>query len=169
MTLLSPQARGSDATGREHERADTEKTTEAVDVESGETDLDALLMSMEPELRPGQFVFVTVSDVGSLPHVDPLASVVEPEGLSLVLHKTQAEELGFAIDFVAAWITLRVHSSLHAVGLTAAVSTRLAEAGMSCNVIAGFHHDHLLVPYDRADEALTVLRELSQQRSTPKV
>ncbi|MGO1385040.1 MAG: ACT domain-containing protein [Arachnia sp.] len=136
---------------------------------SSETDLDALLMSMEPERLPGEFVFVVVSDVNALPRVYPLASVMEPEGLSLVLAKEQAEDVGLAFDFVAAWITLRVHSSLHAVGLTAAVSTRLAESGMSCNVIAGFHHDHLLVPHDRADEALTVLRELSLRISSPVV
>ena len=129
--------------------------------EFGETDLTVLLMGMEPELVAGQFVFVTVPVVASLPRLDPLASVVEPEGLSLVLHKDQADQAGLAYDFVSAWVTLRVRSSLHAVGLTAAVSTALAGAGMSCNVIAGFHHDHLLVPHDRADEAMSVLRGLT--------
>ena len=129
-----------------------------VSAESGETDLTVLLRSMKPELARGQFVFVTVTDIDSLPRLDPFASVVEPEGLSLVLRKGQADQFFLAYDFVAAWIILRVHYSLHAVGLTAAVSAVLARAGISCNVIAGFHHDHLLVPDDRADEALDVLR-----------
>ncbi len=124
---------------------------------SGETDLSVLLSSMAPELASGEFVFVSVRDVQDLPHLDPLASVVEPEGVSLVLTRAQADEAGLHYDFVAAWITLRVHSSLHAVGLTAAVSKALADVGMSCNVIAGFHHDHLLVPHQRAEEALGLL------------
>nr|WP_269151213.1 ACT domain-containing protein [Spelaeicoccus albus] len=64
-------------------------------------------------------------------------------------------------SFVAGWITLQVHSALDAVGLTAAVSTALATAEISCNVIAGNYHDHLLVPIDRLDDALGVLRELT--------
>ncbi len=137
--------------------------------DSGETDLRVLLVSMEPELVAGQFVFVTVADVDSLPRLDPLASVVEPEGLSVVLHKEQADQAGLTYDFVAAWVTLRVRSSLHAVGLTSAVSTALAEAGMSCNVIAGFHHDHLLVPHGRADDALAVLQALTETSGLPAI
>lgn len=136
-------------------------------VASGETDLNVLLLSMEPDLVAGQFVFVTVPNVDISPRLDPLASVVEPEGLSLVLRKDQADQAGLAYDFVAAWVTLRVRSSLHAVGLTAAVSAALAEAGMSCNVIAGFHHDHLLVPHDKADAALDVLRGLTEPAGLP--
>jgi hypothetical protein len=32
-----------------------------------------------------------------------------------------------------------------------------------CNVIAGYHHDHLLVPAEQADVALRVLRKLSSR------
>jgi uncharacterized protein len=80
----------------------------------------------------------------------------------VVVARERADELGLSYDFAAAWITLRVHSALDAVGLTAAVSRALAHAGLSCNVLAGLHHDHLLVPAGRADEALAVLRELSR-------
>lgn len=123
--------------------------------------LDVLLADLRPSLVQGEFVFVIVTDIASMPAVHPYASVVEPEGLSLVLRKEQADEVGLAYDFVAAWVTLRVNSPLQAVGLTAAVSRELAEAGLSCNVIAGFHHDHLLVPHDRADDVLDLLHELS--------
>ena len=116
-----------------------------------------LLSSMEPELIPGEFVFVSTAGVQAPSGLDPLGSVVEPQGLSLVLTREQADEAGLSYDFVAAWITLRVQSSLAAVGLTAAVSTALAGARISCNVIAGFHHDHLLVPHEHAEEALAIL------------
>ena len=66
--------------------------------------------------------------------------------------------------FRSAWITLAVHSDLAAVGLTAAFARALGDAGVSCNVIAGVHHDHLFVPVDRAADALAALHAL-QARS----
>ncbi len=125
---------------------------------SGETDLAVLLATMEPALRPGEYVFVVPDDMHG---VEPEATVREDEGLSAVIARERADALGLGYDYVAAWITLRVHSALEAVGLTAAVIRALADAGLSCNVIAGYHHDHLLVPTDRAEEALAVLRALS--------
>ena len=129
----------------------------------GESELSVLLASMAPELAPGRYVFSTAPAAEVDLRVEVLASVVEPEGLSLLTTQEQADLVGLAYDFVAGWITLRVHSALHAVGLTAAVSRALADAGISCNVIAGYHHDHLLVPIDRAQDALTTLRELASR------
>lgn len=125
---------------------------------SGITDLVELLRTMEPVHVPGEFVFVTVSSIADLPAgMTVHAMVLEPEGISLVLERADAAALGSEPDFVAAWITLRVHSALDAVGLTAAVSAALTGAGISCNVIAGRCHDHLLVPVDRLDDALAAL------------
>jgi uncharacterized protein len=128
----------------------------------GERDLKRLLASLEPVRRAGRFVFAVVDDQASLKDLAPEATVREDEGLAVVLRHEQADRLGIAYDYVAAWITLRVHSALDAVGLTAAISTALADAGLSCNVIAGYHHDHLLVPADGAPEAITVLSDLSR-------
>lgn len=130
-------------------------------VVGGENDLAILLRTMEPLLRSGAFVFVTEPPSGIAPTVEVEATVWEPEGRSLVLRRADAEAHGLGYDYVAAWIVLRVHSSLAAVGLTAAVSRALAEAGISCNVIAGFYHDHLLVPHDEAERALGILRRLA--------
>jgi hypothetical protein len=129
---------------------------------SGERDLNRLLATMEPVLRPGTFVFAVLGDESRLAEVAPEATVREQEGLTVVVARERADELGLAYDYVAAWITLRVHSALDAVGLTGAVSRALAGAGLSCNVLAGAHHDHLLVPAERGHEALEVLRELSR-------
>jgi hypothetical protein len=120
---------------------------------------DDLLRGLDPDLVPGRFVFVSVPEVPL--GVDPVAMVVEPEGRSLVLPAEAADSLGLRYDFEAAMITLRVHSALDAVGLTAAVSSALATAGIACNVIAGYHHDHLFVPYHRAREAVTILGGLA--------
>jgi uncharacterized protein len=127
-------------------------------VTTGEHELAALLASMNPVVVPGEFVFVTVG--ATPPDLEPRATVVEDEGVSLVITREQADERGWEYDFVAAWITLRVHSALDAVGLTAAVSTVLTQEEISCNVIAGRLHDHLLVPWNRSADALQALESL---------
>ena len=131
-------------------------------MESGEKSLGKLLASLAPELLRDEYVFCTLSDgqcreATALP---ALATFWEQEGLSLVLERSQALEHGFADGAVMRGIRLGVHSSLEAVGLTAAVSGRLAERGISANVIAAYHHDYVFVPADRAEEALAALGEL---------
>ncbi|HEY8318685.1 MAG TPA: ACT domain-containing protein [Amnibacterium sp.] len=124
---------------------------------SGERDLAALLRGARPLLAHPAVVLASVADPVGLP---ALATVVEDEGVTVVLRQQDAEERGIPFDWVGAWITLRVHSALDAVGLTGAVSAALAEAGISCNMLAGLHHDHLLVPADRAADALALLASL---------
>ena len=115
---------------------------------------------LRPVRRPGAFVFVTV-DAGDAVAPQAAATVLEDEGRTLVLPREEADRRGLGYDYVAAWITLAVDSALDEVGLTAAFSAALAEAGISCNVLAGVHHDHLLVPEDRAEDAMACLRSLS--------
>jgi len=128
---------------------------------AGERDLRVLLATMSPELRPGRFVFATTAEVPS--GCTPVVVVREDEGVTVVLPQDEADRLGLGHTYVAAMITLRVHSALDAVGLTAAVAHQLAAAGMSCNVVAGYHHDHLFVPVERADEAVDLLRALAAE------
>jgi hypothetical protein len=130
---------------------------------AGVTDLDQLLRSMEPVALEGQYVFVAVEE-DDLRELTYSAMVREHEGPSLVMRRQDADEAGLAYDFVAAWITLEVHSDLEAVGLTAAFATALGDRGISCNVIAGLRHDHLLVPVERKDDALEALRRLGRTR-----
>ncbi|WP_169987047.1 ACT domain-containing protein [Microbispora sp. H10836] len=129
---------------------------------TGETDLPTLLTTMRPRLNPGRYVFTTV-DGDVPPGVRPVVTVAEEEGLTLVLPQRDADAAGLTYDYVTGWITLRVHSALEAVGLTAAFAQALAAAGLSCNVVAGFHHDHLFVPYERVGEAVEVLEDLARR------
>lgn len=92
-----------------------------------------------------------------------VACVRESEGMSVILAEVDAIRLNVPIVFRAAWLTLSVHSDLSAVGLTAAVAAALARAGISCNVVAGTQHDHIFVPYEQADAAMTALLELQQE------
>jgi len=128
---------------------------------AGERELRRLLAGMRPRLAQGSWVVTSVENRTVPAGVRPFATVDEEEGLTLVLRRAEADAAGLPHEFVAALITLEVHSDLAAVGLTAAVSTRLADAGISCNVLAGFFHDHLLVPWERADEAVELLRGLA--------
>lgn len=131
--------------------------------QGGEVDLHILLRSLQPVIVPGEYVFVTVDATDT--RVDctrALAMVRESlETLSLVLPRALADELKLNYSFVACWITLQVHSSLEAIGLTAAVAAALTHEGISCNVIAGHLHDHLLVPTDRISDAERALQRLS--------
>ena len=128
----------------------------------GGRDLGQLLATMSPELRPTRFVFATLPD-GRLPDaVVAVASVREDEGLSVVVDAEQAREHGIDGEFPCAWITLRVHSALDAVGFLAVVTSALAEAGISANAVAGSHHDHLFVPWSRRDAAMAVLDGLTR-------
>ncbi|TWF92049.1 hypothetical protein FHX80_12367 [Streptomyces brevispora] len=130
---------------------------------TAESDLRTLLRDLRPELHPGRYVFATAPD-GVVPAgAAPIVTVGEAEGLTLVLPEPEAVAAGLSHSFPAGWITLRVHSALDAVGLTAAVSLALTDAGISCNVVAGFHHDHLFVPHGRAAEAVTVLKALAAE------
>ena len=129
-------------------------------------DRDAMIAGMRPDLFPGTFVFCSLSDGagdGAL-LAQALASFREEEGLSLLLPLEVAQARGLATDQPMRRITLQVYSSLSGVGLTAAVATALAEAGIPCNMIAATHHDHAFVPADRAEQALAILQDLSRRR-----
>ena len=127
------------------------------------SDLATLLATMRPELNAGVWAWCTLPpDAGP---VDAVATVREAEGTSAVVAEAEAIARGWPIAFRSAWITLRVHSALAAVGLTAAFARALGDAGISCNVVAGVHHDHLFVPVDRAGDAMAALAALQARHA----
>ncbi|MGP9558311.1 ACT domain-containing protein [Psychrobacter sp. AOP7-A1-24] len=129
---------------------------------SGIIDINELLSSMQPALVDELFVFCTVKgELAEYANSAPIATFVETEGLTLVLTKDRADEVGLQYEGLFRQITLTVHSSLEAVGLTAAVSTKLTSKGISANVIAAYYHDHIFVSNDKAEQALSALKELS--------
>ncbi|HEY5273339.1 MAG TPA: ACT domain-containing protein [Acidimicrobiales bacterium] len=125
-----------------------------------EGDLGALLRKLSVTTRPGAWCMV--SGVVLPADVEVQATIVEREGTTSVISCRDASRLGITPEFVMAWLTLDVNSALDAVGLTAAVATALARHGLACNVLAGFHHDHLLVSFDEQDRAIEVLRSLAK-------
>ena len=125
-------------------------------------DLDRLLAGMRPSLQPGRYAFATLPASHALDPQQVIASIREADGVSVVLAEADALALGVPIAFTAAWITLDVHSDLAAIGLTAAFSQALAQAGIGCNVVAGTCHDHLFVAATQAEDAMAVLRALQE-------
>jgi hypothetical protein len=128
---------------------------------TGETDLSVLIKNMTPELNPGVYAFCVVNEINPLDLTSAIGWFREKEGITLILPKQQADALGLQYSFIASWITLNVHSSLEAKGLTAAFSSALTKAEISCNVLAAYHHDHIFVPVDDAEKAMKALRHLA--------
>ena len=128
---------------------------------TGEKDLGKLLKTIKPQQQPGDYVFCTVEDLSIVPPAEAILMFRENEGITVIVRKELADKLGLNYSFVAGWITLTVHSSLEAVGLTAAFSKALSEKGISCNVVAAFYHDHLFVRQQDTAAALEILNGLS--------
>jgi uncharacterized protein len=126
------------------------------------TNLQQLLRSMQPALNKGQYVFCTVKKLPATHRSKLLLFFKEAEGYTIVVTKPTADKLQLQYSFTAAWITLKVHSALEAVGLTAAFATALAKQNISCNVVAAYFHDHIFVPHKDAKKAMLILRQLSK-------
>ena len=118
---------------------------------------------MEPALRDGDFVFATVPGKSVPLELNPIGTFIEDEGLTLILPADEAEAAGLAASGAMQCITLAVHSSLDAVGLTAAFATELTAHGISANVVAGYYHDHIFVGAGDAERAMAALKALSKR------
>ncbi|MCO5945309.1 ACT domain-containing protein [Mucilaginibacter flavidus] len=128
---------------------------------SGETNLKALLKTMSPKLNDGDYVYCTVTTLNNIDTKEIISLFKEEEGWTVIVNKELADKLGLNYTYVAVWITLTIHSSLEAVGLTAAFATALGNEGISCNVVAAYYHDHIFVAKEDAEKAMMALRKLS--------
>ena len=129
---------------------------------TGERNLDKLLKTMKPTLNPGEYVFCSVKDLQQINTSEIICLFREREGLTIIIERQAADRLELEYTFVAAWITLTVHSALEAVGLTAAFSKALTEENISCNVVAGYFHDHIFVDKKDSEKAMRVLNKFSE-------
>jgi hypothetical protein len=129
---------------------------------SGEKDLEKLLKSMKPLHNAGEYVFCEIQSLENINLEEITMLFREKEGITLILKKEIADKLNFNYSFIASWITLTVHSSLKAVGLTATFSKVLADDKISCNVVAAFYHDHIFVDKKDTKKAMLILNQLSE-------
>ncbi len=128
----------------------------------GEKDLKKLLRTMKPILNEGEYVFCTVKEIGRIDLNNILLLFKEEEGITIIVKKSVADSLSLDYSFIASWITLTVHSSLEAVGLTAAFSKALSDENISCNVVAAFYHDHIFVDKNDSSKAIQILEKFSK-------
>jgi hypothetical protein len=127
----------------------------------GLTDLNELISGMNPQLDHTDYIFSTLKkEPAQVLQYDPWAVIREDEGITVIVTAETARKYSLDYEGLFKRITLNVHSSLHAVGLTARVASVLAENGISANGLAGYFHDHIFVPSGRASEALELLRSL---------
>ncbi|MFC6440675.1 ACT domain-containing protein [Bowmanella sp. JS7-9] len=130
---------------------------------SGETNLARLLANLTPELDSTEYVYCCVKQrPDGITDEDCLAYIHEREGLTLVLTRQKADALQLSWQGPFHCVCLTIHSSLEAVGLTAAVSGALAQNGVSANMLAGYYHDHILIPCAQAEQAMQVLQGLTK-------
>ncbi|MEP4890919.1 MAG: ACT domain-containing protein [Aliiglaciecola sp.] len=131
---------------------------------SGEKDLATLIASMEPVLSQHEYVFTTFTsyDYPSLGRLNPVGTFLEKEGMTAIIQKDTADEAEIPYSGVFNCITLNVHSSLVAVGLTAAISQKLTQSNISANVVAGYYHDHIFVSTKDAAQAVKDLKDLAE-------
>jgi len=117
------------------------------------------LKDFDPILLDGEYVFCTFlsSHYGDYATLYPLASFNEKEGLTLVIQKETAILNNLKYEGIFKCISLNLISSLSSVGLTARISKLLAKNGISANMYAGFYHDHIFVPLDKAKDAFKLL------------
>ena len=127
----------------------------------GESDLNKLIKGLSPKLNDGEYVFTSIKNIELLNTSEVICTFKEKEGFTLILERSRADQLGLRYNFIASWITLEVHSSLNAVGLTSLFTTELADNAISCNVIAGYYHDHIFVSTKDSLKTLEILKHLS--------
>src|SRR5512133_1299126 len=129
---------------------------------SGETNFSRLIKSIKPVLNEGEYVFCSFSNPNEVDLSEAIFTFKESEGLTVIFPMAIADDRQYKYTYASSWITLMVHSSLEAVGLTAAVSRALAESNLSCNVVAGYYHDHIFVARRDTERGLRILREVGR-------
>ena len=139
---------------------------------TGETNLARLLAGLAPALAPRPRAIRTQAHDAPLP-AGAVLWFREDEAATVIVEADPLDASASDSDAGTdeprwAHIVLRIHSSLEAVGMMAAISAALAARGIPCNVVSAYFHDHLFVPWARREHALDALRALSQAHASPR-
>ncbi len=131
-------------------------------MDSSELDLSVILANLRPQLSNEDYVFISLNNcsINRVNRLDPIATIQEKEGTTLVITEERALSDNLEYDTVFKCITLGVLSSLKSVGLINAISKCLSDNDISCNVISGYFHDHLFIQNDLCKRAMDLLQDI---------
>jgi hypothetical protein len=137
----------------------------------GERDLGRILGNLAPSLSDGDYYFASVDESQLMAVANFLDFVIaifrESEGLTIVASSEAKDDLSSLTDAPLAGpfslIAIGAESDLLAVGLLAKLSSALAGEGISVNAFSAYHHDYLLVPSGRKDDAMRILNQLKPE------
>tara|TARA_B100000214_G_scaffold63798_1_gene42005 strand:- start:11255 stop:11656 length:402 start_codon:yes stop_codon:yes gene_type:complete len=129
---------------------------------SAKKDLQDILKAINPSLVDEFFIFMTSKEpINNLVNsLNPIAMFIENEGSTLVITKEIADRNSIHYDAVFKCISLGVHSSLESSGLIAIISGELSKQDIPANVFAGYFHDHIFVPSNKAEKALEIISSI---------
>tara|TARA_B100000287_G_scaffold432926_1_gene493400 strand:+ start:1051 stop:1452 length:402 start_codon:yes stop_codon:yes gene_type:complete len=123
-------------------------------------------LELNPELLEEEFVFCSHENsmYGAFKEMQPIASIQEKEGLTLVIPKKIADKNNISYESSYKCISIGLVTSLEGYGLTAIISKSLNQNQISANIFAGKYHDHIFVPSSKADQALLILNDLKNKK-----
>ena len=130
---------------------------------SGETNLEKILKNLDPYIVKESFIFMTsdAEPTNLFKTLNPIATFMEDEGLTLVITQHCADKNDIKYDSVFKCISLGVHSSLESYGLISTISNELTKSNISTNVFSGYFHDHIFVESNKVNKALKVISSIS--------
>ena len=130
---------------------------------NGETNIPLILKNLNPVLNKGSYVYCLIEKLNTVQLDEPIGIFREAKGFTLILETSVADNYGFSYETIYSWITLDIHTSLNAVGLTSVISAELAEQSITCNMVAAYYHDHIFVKQNEADAAMHALNALTRR------
>ena len=124
-----------------------------------EKNLKILLKNMNPVLEDKEYLYLTFSeeDFKKINIQEVKFFFREKEWITVILEKNNLYKNN---DKIWSLITLQVHSSLDAIWFTAAFSEILKNNNISCNVVAGYFHDHIFVDKNDWENAVRILKNV---------
>lgn len=127
---------------------------------TGTTNLQEVLSSMQVSCDGIEYGFANTLDGSQISVDEVLGTFKEGEGLTVIADTKFLNSQNLAYEGPFAKLSIEVHTSLDLVGLTAVLATKLADQGVSANVVAAYYHDHVFVQYGDRNTAIEALASL---------
>jgi uncharacterized protein len=124
---------------------------------SGQKNLAEVIKSLKASCDNIEYGFAAVQNNKISIDDQVFCTVKENEGFTIIADKKYFETNGIKYDCPFAKLTIETHTSLDLIGLTAVLSKKLADNNIPANIIAGYYHDHIFVPYELRQKAIDLI------------